>query len=122
EDAATHAFERREHVSELERYIVDVTYYENALGDQESVIETARSWARAYPRDARPHIYLSGSYEQLGQSPKAIVETDEAIRLDPNLVSGYVTKGFSLIRNNRFDEAKEVFNLALAKGLDSRFV
>jgi eukaryotic-like serine/threonine-protein kinase len=121
-DAATKAFERRERVSEREKYIITLNYYGNATGNVQSEIEAASLWAKAYPRDAEPHMSLASRYYQAGEFSKGVSEGDEAIRLAPNLVGAYTAKVWPLISLNRFDQAKEVLQLALAKGLDSRIL
>jgi serine/threonine protein kinase len=119
-DAATKAFERRERVSEREKYIITLSYNANATGDLLSEIEAATLWAKEYPREAEPHMSLSNSYRQTGEFSKAVAEGDEAIRLAPNSAAGYGEKVWALVSLSRFDQAKEVIGVALAKGLDSR--
>jgi eukaryotic-like serine/threonine-protein kinase len=119
-DAATKAFERRERVSEREKYVITLSYYGIATGDVLSEIEAANLWAEAYPREPEPHAILANNYRQVGEFSKAVAEGDQAIRLAPNSTAGHAGKAFGLVSLNRLDQAKEVLNLALAKGLDSR--
>jgi len=121
--AATRAFELRERVSEREKYRIAIVYYTNsATGDIESLINEAELWKRTYPRAATPRGYLAVNYIQLGQFEQAAAEAREVIRLSPNVVGGYMQLGQALTRLNRFDEARAVYQQAMAHKLDSRAV
>src|SRR4029077_18064251 len=55
----------------------------------------------------------------LGQYEKALVETQEAQRLEPNSVIGYGNLGQNFLALNRLDDAKAMFEQSLARKLDS---
>jgi tetratricopeptide (TPR) repeat protein len=85
------------------------------------VIETAELWNSTYPNKSfSPYNILAGSYLQLGQPEKAIEPANQAIRLSPNWAGPYLVLARALIRLNRFAEAKEVYERAIAGNLDSR--
>jgi eukaryotic-like serine/threonine-protein kinase len=72
-----------------------------------------------YPRDDIPHGNLGSNYTSLGQYEKAVAETQEAQRLEPNSVIGYANLGQISLVLNRLDDAKAMFEQALARKLDS---
>ncbi len=120
-ESAKKAFELRERVSERERLDISARYYDYATGETDKLIEVAEVWKRTYPLDPVPHNLLAISYAQVGQPEKVIEEAREAIRLNPKFIGAYSHLGHALIRLNRFEEAQEVFEQALAQGLDFTF-
>src|SRR5579864_3117209 len=66
------AYERRDHVSERERFRISAYYQHLVSGDIEKAIGTYELWAQAYPRDNVPHSNLGVIYGYLGQYEKAV--------------------------------------------------
>ena len=108
-DNFTMAYGLRGRVSEREKYMIAARYYSYVSGDLESAIGTYQSWQQAYPRDASAHANLGGYYGALGQYEKAISETLEGIRLNPNAGSNYSNLILAYAALNRFDEAKNAY-------------
>src|SRR5262245_36182255 len=54
----TKAFERRERVSERERFYIEQHYYESVPGDLDQEVRTLEAWKQTYPRDATALINL----------------------------------------------------------------
>ncbi|MCA1606278.1 MAG: tetratricopeptide repeat protein, partial [Acidobacteria bacterium] len=117
---AQKAFELRERVSERERLFISSYYYNYATREVNKAIESLELWKRTYPRDSVPRNNLAGLYRAIGQLEKAIAEAREVIRLNPNSASAYSTLGQVFLDSNRFEEAKEIYERALAQGLDAR--
>ncbi|HTC74027.1 MAG TPA: serine/threonine-protein kinase [Edaphobacter sp.] len=114
---ATRAYELRNRVSELERYRISTTYYHAVTGELEKAIEEYELWSKSYPRDNTPPLNLGVIYQQLGQYDKAVVETQEALRLKPT-ATGYGNLSFEYIALDRLDDAEKVLREAQAKGFD----
>jgi eukaryotic-like serine/threonine-protein kinase len=113
----TKAFELRDRVSARERYYIEAVYYASVTGEQEKALQTYLEWTQAYPNDDTAHNNLGVIYSTLGQFEKAAEETRETIRLAPNVV-GYGNLIGSYLALNRFDEAKQTFDAAIADKLD----
>jgi eukaryotic-like serine/threonine-protein kinase len=110
------AYGLRERVSERERLTISAYYFTWVTGELEKGNQNYLLWTQAYPRDDVPHNNLGVNYGQTGQYEKALAETAESVRLNPeestfsraNLVS-------FLCRTNRLEEAKVVYQQALAR-------
>jgi eukaryotic-like serine/threonine-protein kinase len=116
---ATKAFDLRDRVSERERHFISWRYYSSTTRELDKTIEVLELWKQTYPRDIEPHNTLSFHYTQIGQFNKAIEEAREAIRLNPARPQPYSNLALALMCINRFDEAKEVYQQALAQNLDT---
>src|SRR6266852_2366489 len=114
----TKAFELRARASELERFIIVVRYYEYVTGELEKAIENYQLLAQAYPRDPHAHGNLGGLYGATGRFEKAAAETLEALRLSPDSGANYANLILAYTALNRFDDAKNIYNKAIARGLD----
>ena len=114
---ATKAYELRNHVTERERLRITAGYFQ-ATGEIEKAAETYELWKANYPRDSIPHVNLSSLYAYLGQHEKALTECQEAVRLQPDSVTGYANLALINIVLNRTDEAKAAFDQAFAHKLD----
>jgi serine/threonine protein kinase len=114
---ATRAYELRNRVSERERYRISTTYYHAVTGELEKAIEEYELWSKSYPRDNTPPLNLGVIYQQLGQYDKAVVETQEALRLKPT-TTGYGNLAFEYIALDRLDDAEKILREAQAKSFD----
>jgi serine/threonine protein kinase/predicted Zn-dependent protease len=119
---AERAFELRERASEHEKFGISASYYDLVTGELGKSIEVAEIWKQTYPRDYGAHSTLSLAYRFTGQFEEAIDEAHEAVRLDPNRPYAYVNLGHAFIGLNRFEEAKEIYERALARNLDFRLL
>jgi serine/threonine protein kinase/tetratricopeptide (TPR) repeat protein len=113
------AFERRERTSELEKFYISSHYYLNVTGEIDQSMQTYEQWKQTYPRDVRPRVNLSVVYQQLGQYGKALSEVRETVQLDPNNAFAYENLVFVYLALGRLDEAKSVFDQALAHKIDA---
>ena len=83
------AYALRDRVSEHEKYRISALYYDEVTGELEQAIQVYELWAKSYPQDLSPPSDLGADYNALGQYEKAVAETQEALRLEPNNAVGY---------------------------------
>jgi eukaryotic-like serine/threonine-protein kinase len=114
----TKAFALRNHVSEREKFLIAARYYNHVTGELPKAIETYQLWTQAYPRDAGAVANLGTLYGATGQYEKSIAETQEAIRLEPNAGANYSNLLLAQGALDRFDDARNTFNLATAKKIE----
>src|SRR5437667_595077 len=108
----------RDRVSEREKFHITADYYAFATGELEKEAQTYGLWIQSYPRDFIPHVNLGFNYAAFGQYDKSLVESQEGLRLGPNIVPVYQILGLNYIALNRPDDAKATFDQALARKLD----
>ncbi len=114
----TKAFERRDRVSEREKFYIAVRYYSSVTGEIFKEKETLDQWTRVYPRDSTPYNYLAAAYGNLGQYEKAAEAAREEVRVGPSTGWGYQDLAFLYITLNRLDEAKTVVQQAFDRKLE----
>jgi tetratricopeptide (TPR) repeat protein len=112
------AYELREQVSELERYYIESHYYHIGVGNLEKAVQVYAIWAQSYPRDWGPRLSLSDIYVALGEYDRALAESLETIRLNPN-PADYGMLFSSYLSLNRLNEARFALEEAHAKQIDS---
>jgi eukaryotic-like serine/threonine-protein kinase len=113
------AYALRDHVSEREKFHITADYYAFATGELEKEAQTYELWIQSYPRDPIPYINLGSNSAAMGDYLKATEENETADHLDPNNVVAHENLMGSYLALNRFDDAKRVFDHAMAQGLDS---
>jgi DNA-binding winged helix-turn-helix (wHTH) protein/tetratricopeptide (TPR) repeat protein len=113
------AFERREHVSEREKFYIQAHYYHDAIGDNNKSIEAYKLWTDVYTHDVVPFNSLSSEYIEVGQPSDAIVAGQQALRVNPNYALAYASLSRAYERATRFAEAKAICERANEKGVDS---
>src|SRR5262249_46341908 len=113
------AFALRDRVSEHERLYIESRYYTDVVGDLDKTLEILEIWKRTFPRDGAPWNNSAVMYNLLGQYEKAVEEARECVRLDPNLSTGYINVSVGFLSLNRFDEATNVIEQAMARKLDT---
>ena len=118
-DCLTKAFALSDRVSEDERARITYFFYQIVTGELEKAIEGQEAYVRSYPRAARGPGNLGNLYSITGQFEKAVAATSEAQRLNPNTTIWPGNLAEALIALNRFDEARETCQRALAQKLDS---
>jgi len=117
------AYGLRERVSERERLIISAYYFTWVTGELDKANQTYELWTQAYPRDDVPHNNLGLNYEYLGQYEKALAETAESIRLNPeeSTISRSNLVGFYCL-TNRLDEAKLTYQQTLARRAETGYL
>ena len=113
------AFQRRERVSEREKFYIQAHYYLDVTKEIDKEIETYKLWAQVYPHDLIPFNNLSNEYVRIGQPDKAIAAGQQALRLNPEHASPYTALGRAYLRATRIAEAKAICEKAIAQKLDS---
>jgi serine/threonine protein kinase/Tfp pilus assembly protein PilF len=116
------AFELRDRVSEREKLNITALYYDLGVGDVFKAIEAYELFKQTYPREGVSYNNLALQYLQIGQYEKAVENYREATRINPKSVVPRVSVAATLMCLNRFGEAKEVLNQALADKLDGDFL
>jgi serine/threonine protein kinase len=112
------AYELRNRVSEREKLRISASYLSYFEGDLVKGSEIYELWAQAYPRDGVPPGNLGANYLYMGQYEKALSQTLEHLRLDPDDVLGYGNLIVAYADLNRLDEAKVVYQEAMARKLE----
>jgi serine/threonine protein kinase/tetratricopeptide (TPR) repeat protein len=112
------AYELRDRVSEREKLRISANYYYVVTGELEKEAQTYQLWVQSYPRDSVPHGNLGANYSSLGQYDQALPEVQEAVRLDPSVVTGYTNLEGIQLAFNRVDDAKATLDQAAAQKLD----
>jgi serine/threonine protein kinase/tetratricopeptide (TPR) repeat protein len=116
------AYAMRDRVSEHEKYRITALYYDTVTGELEQASQVYELWAKSYPQDLVPPNNLGSIYGQLGQYQKAVAETEESLRLEPNAVNGYGNLAQNYLALNRPDDAKKAIEQAQARQLDGDFL
>jgi DNA-binding winged helix-turn-helix (wHTH) protein/tetratricopeptide (TPR) repeat protein len=116
---ARKAYDLKEKVSERERFFIQGWYYAVATGELEKAAQTYELWKQTYQRDAVPYKGLGFISYGLGNWGKALEESQEALRLEPNDVSNYVNLVITYMALNRLDEAEAVFKQAEKRKLEN---
>ena len=111
------AYELRDRASEREKFRISVMY-RNGTGELEKAVEVAQLWAQEYPRDKLAHFDSERPLRALGQHEAALRAILEALRLDPDDGPTYARLMASYTVMDRLDEAKAVYNQALARNID----
>ncbi len=113
------AFELRDRVSERERFYITSHYYSSVTREADKAIEILELYTRTYPQDFAAANNLAVAYNIAGQFEKYLEAAREAVRLNPNsaLHIGHVGRAFILLQ--RYEEARDTFEKALARKLDS---
>jgi eukaryotic-like serine/threonine-protein kinase len=119
---AKRAFELRDRVSEREKYSIDAIYYSYATDDLEKANQAYELWKQSYPRDFLPFGNLGDSYMRLGQWEKALHETRDALRLEPNSSMQQSNLAWMQLALNRPEEARATVEQARARNMDSNFL
>ncbi len=112
------AYDLRERASELEKFYIESHYYSNVLGDMDKTNQVYELWEQTYPHDSIPVHNLSVYYIQTGQYEKALAQSQQAIRLEPDDSLANLGLADDYIFLDRLDEAKATLNGALAKKID----
>jgi len=115
----TRAWQLREHTSARERFFINAEYEVLVSGNLEQARQTCESWAQVYPRDARPHILLSGYISKIaGQYESAAGHAQKGIELDPDFAIAYYNLAINQVYVNRPTEGENILSRAAGRGLE----
>ena len=99
------AYSNRTRASAGERLYITACYESRVLRDPVKAAESLRAWRDSYPNNPVARFTLASMDNQLGRQQEAVVEAQEALRLDPgNSLAGTIL-GESLEQLGRLDEA-----------------
>ena len=115
---ARKAYDLREKVSGRERFSIEAGYYLNVTGELEKAAQAYELWLQAYPRDHTPYESLPFISGSLGNYEKALEESREILRRNPNNENNYANVGAILVDLNRLDEAETVYKQAEERKLE----
>lgn len=118
-ESAGKAYQLRDKVTEREKLRISAAYFMSRK-ELEKEAQIYDLWIANYPRDFVPHANLSVDYMSMGQYDKALVESQEALRLAPDDVVNYSNLGFDYLLLDRPNEARATLDEALARKLDGR--
>lgn len=113
EDGLRKAFERRDRVTEWERFYIASHYYGFVTGEVDKEMSTYEEWAKIYPHDMAWTINLSVDYAFTGQYDKAIELQRRVIQETTGLAPSYVNLAQLYLAVDRPDEARSVLDQAL---------
>jgi serine/threonine protein kinase/Tfp pilus assembly protein PilF len=116
------AYALRDRVSEHEKYRIAALYYQNVTGELEQASQVYELWAKSYPQDSVVPGNLGFIYTELGQYDKGIAETQEQMRLDPNVVVGYGNLAGNSLALNRPDDAAKAIEQAQQHNLEGDYL
>jgi eukaryotic-like serine/threonine-protein kinase len=106
-------------VSERERLEISATYFRYITGELDKRIETTELLTKTYPQNPDGFHIHGNSLIIAGQFDQAAESYIAALRLDPDFSFSRANLALSLIGLNRFDEAWEVIQQGMARGLDA---
>jgi serine/threonine protein kinase/tetratricopeptide (TPR) repeat protein len=114
------AHQLRGRASDVERFFIDTLYDRDVTGNLEREQQTLETWAESYPRDARPHVLMSGfALTSTGKYELAIAEADKGIALDPDITPAYLSRALNQLFLNRLDDALLTVRRAAERKLGS---
>jgi tetratricopeptide (TPR) repeat protein len=113
------AYDLRDRTTERERFLISAEYYFDGTGQIEKVIELCGVWSQGYPRDWVPHNFAGVAHSYLGQYEAYLSETQQALRLEEDSAINYSNLTSVCIHLDRLAEAKNTFNEARSKKLDT---
>jgi serine/threonine protein kinase/tetratricopeptide (TPR) repeat protein len=116
-DYGRKAFERRDRVSEREKYYIATRYYTWITGEIDKELEVLAEWKRTYPRDSVPYNYDGVTHGLLGQWEQAAAAHREEATLDPQSGFAYPNLAGAYIALNRLEEARAVVAQAVERKL-----
>ena len=116
------AYALRDRVSEHEKYRIASMYYQNATGELEQAIQVYELWAKSYPLDVVPPGNLGSIYATFGQYDKSVTATQEALRLEPNVVVGYINLASDDLALGRPEDAAKAIEQARERKLDAELL
>jgi serine/threonine protein kinase/tetratricopeptide (TPR) repeat protein len=112
------AFQLRDRVTELEKFLISSSYYFIVTGDLEKGIQVSELWTQTYPRDERPALNLGDAYATLGQYEKSVAQNRKCLGLNPDSSFCYANLIEVYVLLNRLDEARATYQDAIKRNPD----
>jgi DNA-binding winged helix-turn-helix (wHTH) protein len=118
-ESTSRAWQLRDRTSDREKFFITASYEALVTGNLEKARQTCEAWARTYPRDALPHVMLSGYLNKVtAQYERAAAEARKAIELDPDFAVGYYNLAVNYAYVDRLGEAENTLRRAAGRGLE----
>jgi eukaryotic-like serine/threonine-protein kinase len=117
-EGTSKAYQLRDRASDAEKFFITASYDLRVTGNLEKAQQTYELWAQTYPRDMRPHGFLSTIYIVTGKYEKAVEESKKAIELDPDFAIAYGNLAFSYQNLDRLGESENVLQRAFERKLE----
>jgi len=112
------AFELRGRLTVPSRFHVETIYYGDGRHEWDKECRVAQEWVHTFPRDVIARTNFGYCLAYLGRLDERLVQSREAARLlpsSPALMNLLVAAMYA----QRFDEAREAYDEAIQRGLDS---
>lgn len=119
EEYARLAYEHRATVSERERLFIAYQYHDRVTGAQVKAREALEVWKQTYPLDYRPSNALALLLNRLGEYDRAIVEGQDAMRINPAHPFPYSNLAYAFRGAGRYADAKRTAERAVALGIET---
>jgi DNA-binding winged helix-turn-helix (wHTH) protein/tetratricopeptide (TPR) repeat protein/TolB-like protein len=117
--STSRAYELRGHVSDQERFFITTSYDMVVTGNLERARQSCEAWEQTYPRELKPHIFLSGIiYPVLGRYEEAVQESKKAIEADSSFAISYNVLAGSYQALNQLQEAEQTLRQASGHSLE----
>jgi tetratricopeptide (TPR) repeat protein len=122
DEFARQSFQRKDRVSERERFYIASGYYIAAETDLDKYGETLAQWASAYPRDWYPLFAIADFFNTTGRYGRGLEPAREALRLNPENPLVYERLAETYQGLNDWAHAKATLEMAVTAGRDSMSV
>jgi tetratricopeptide (TPR) repeat protein len=119
----TRAYQLRDRVSEGEKLSITVNYYMSVSGDLEKANQALGLYAQTYPRSEFSHLFLTGTYGEMGLYEKSLAEALETLRVSPDAAGveyGNVMQCYILL--NRLGQAKTIYQQMQSRKIDAPYL
>ena len=118
-ESISRAWQLRDRTSDREKFFITAVYEMLVTGNLEKARQTSEAWAQTYPREAIPHLNLSGYVNKVGgRYEKAVAEARIGIELDPDFAMGYYNLAVNHVYLDRLGEAENTLRRAAGRGLE----
>ncbi len=121
-ESARKAYELRSRVSEREKYNISAFYYEFSTGETEKALQAYQLWKQNYPHDSVAAINSGNCYMLLGQWDKALQESQDAFRLEPNSTVVNTNLAWTQLALGQNKDAQATVDQALGRKLDAYYL
>jgi eukaryotic-like serine/threonine-protein kinase len=113
------AYKLRNRTSEREKLAISSFYEDMVTGNLEAARTSYELFARTYPRDEEPVMFLWLVCAGLGDYEQSHNAAQQAVNLNPGSANNYINLGYSYQWLNRLDEVKATVRDAHTKNVDS---
>ena len=115
---ATKAYQLRDRATEREKMGISAVYF-YSRGELEKEAQIYELWEADYPYDFTFHDRLGGADAGMGRYDKALIEFQEALRLEqPARLTTIENLASTFMTLNRLDDAKATFDRTFALKMD----